>query len=69
MTGATAAVDRLQEQSGAYDFVTKPIERDMLAIADERALSHRALRDQVRLLRETCGGAKALEEFIAQGDD
>jgi two-component system, NtrC family, response regulator AtoC len=42
-------------RAGAYDFVTKPVEMDMLAIAAERALNHRALREQVRFLREESG--------------
>ena len=39
-------------RAGAYDFVTKPFETKTLALALERAVQHRALRDEVRRLRE-----------------
>jgi two-component system response regulator HydG len=39
-------------RSGAYDFVTKPLEVDALALALERAIQHRALSDEVRRLRQ-----------------
>ncbi len=39
-------------RSGAYDFVTKPLEVDALALALERAIQHRALREEVRRLRQ-----------------
>ena len=34
-------------RAGAYDFVTKPFEMDILALALERALKHRSLQEQV----------------------
>ena len=34
-------------RAGAYDFVTKPVDLDLLVIALERALKHRALQEQV----------------------
>lgn len=37
---------------GAFDFVTKPIEMDLLAIVLQRAVTHRRLQDQVKLLSE-----------------
>ncbi len=37
---------------GAFDFVTKPIEMDLLAITMERAVKHRRLQEQVKLLSE-----------------
>jgi len=39
-------------RSGAYDFVTKPLEVDALALALERAIQHRRLSDEVRRLRQ-----------------
>ncbi len=42
-------------RAGAYDFITKPFELDALTIALERALQHRALRLEVRRLREAAG--------------
>ena len=44
-------------RAGAYDFVTKPIELDMLGISLERAVKHRRLQEQVRPgLGEPSGG-------------
>jgi two-component system response regulator AtoC len=36
---------------GAYDFITKPFEMDALSLALDRAVRHRALREEVRRLR------------------
>ncbi len=38
-------------RAGAYDFISKPVELDALAIAVERAANHRRLRDEVKRLR------------------
>ena len=37
---------------GAFDFVTKPIEMDLLAIALDRAVTHRRLQQEIKLLKE-----------------
>jgi DNA-binding NtrC family response regulator len=37
-------------KAGAYDFVTKPIDLDILGVSLERALSHRALKEQIKTL-------------------
>jgi DNA-binding NtrC family response regulator len=42
-------------RAGAYDFVTKPIDVDALVLVLERAVQHRALRDEVRRLRQELG--------------
>ena len=39
-------------RAGAYDFVSKPVELDLLAIRLERAIQHRSLSEQVRLLSD-----------------
>jgi two-component system response regulator AtoC len=44
-----AAVDAIR--AGAYDFLTKPVHLDPLALSLERAVQHRALRREVRRLR------------------
>ncbi len=38
-------------RAGAYDFISKPVELDVLSIAVERAASHRHLREEVKRLR------------------
>lgn len=37
-------------RAGAYDFVTKPIEMDILVLTLERAVGHRALKEQIKVL-------------------
>ncbi|MGB3209377.1 MAG: sigma-54 dependent transcriptional regulator [Desulforhopalus sp.] len=37
---------------GAYDFITKPLDLDILAVALQRAVNHRRLRHQVQALSE-----------------
>ena len=44
---ATAAL-----RAGAYDFVTKPVDLDLLNISLARALQHRQLQERVRLLKD-----------------
>lgn len=38
-------------RAGAYDFISKPVEIDALAIAIERGANHRRLREEVKRLR------------------
>src|SRR5262249_20647084 len=38
--------------AGAYDFVTKPFDMDVLVIALKRAAQHRKLREEVKRLRK-----------------
>jgi DNA-binding NtrC family response regulator len=47
METAVAAI-----RAGAYDFVSKPVELDMLALRLDRAIQHRALSEQVRVLSD-----------------
>lgn len=49
---------------GAFDFVTKPIEMDLLAIALNRAVTHRRLQEQVRLLSERVERSGRFGEMI-----
>jgi two-component system response regulator HydG len=49
---------------GAFDFVTKPIEMDLLAIALERAVKQRELQEQVRLLSERVESAGRFGDMI-----
>ena len=45
METAVAAI-----RAGAYDFVTKPVEMDMLGLTLARAVKHRELQDQIKVL-------------------
>lgn len=47
------AVEALKK--GAYDYLTKPLDFDELRLAMERAMDHRHLREENRILRETLG--------------
>jgi len=47
MDAAIAAI-----RAGAYDFITKPVEADVLRIALDRAAQHRQLRAELKRLRE-----------------
>jgi two-component system response regulator HydG len=47
------AVEALK--SGAYDYLTKPIDFDELRLAMERAMDHRQLKEENRLLRQSLG--------------
>jgi DNA-binding NtrC family response regulator len=39
-------------RAGAYDFLVRPLEPDLLTLAVDRALEHRRLRNEVRRLRD-----------------
>jgi len=51
-------------RAGAYDFVTKPVELDALAMALRRAIDHRALRAEVRRLRQVVAETRRFDEII-----
>ncbi len=55
-------------RSGAYDFITKPIEMDLLAITLNRAIAHRRLTEQVRLLEAASGELKSFGEVLGQSE-
>lgn len=42
-------------KNGAYDYLTKPLDFDVLRLAMERAMDHRELREENRLLKERLG--------------
>ncbi|HEY0093240.1 MAG TPA: sigma-54 dependent transcriptional regulator, partial [Archangium sp.] len=46
-------------RAGAYDFITKPVDLDALVLVLERAVQHRALREEVRRLRVALGDVSA----------
>jgi two-component system response regulator HydG len=53
-------------RAGAYDFISKPVQLDVLAIALRRATQHRALRDEVKRLRLEVGHPSRIENFLGQ---
>lgn len=53
-------------RAGAYDFVTKPIELDLLALTLERAVKHQQLQEQVKLLSEVVERGTHFGELIGE---
>jgi two-component system response regulator HydG len=51
-------------RAGAYDFVTKPVELDALAMCLRRALDTRALRAEVRRLKQVVADTRRFDEMI-----
>jgi two-component system response regulator AtoC len=59
MESAIAAI-----RAGAYDFVTKPFEIDDIALTMERALNHRALREEVKRLRRVVVDQQKFDDIL-----
>lgn len=53
-------------RAGAYDFVTKPIEMDMLTLTLERAIRHRQLQEKVKLLSEAVALSQRFEDILGE---
>jgi two-component system response regulator HydG len=51
-------------RAGAFDFLIKPFDVDALAIAIERALTQRRLRDEVKRLRRAVEETRAFDELL-----
>lgn len=51
-------------RAGAYDFITKPIDMDQLSLTLGRAIQLRALRDEVKRLREQVNSPKAFGNIV-----
>jgi len=51
-------------RAGAYDFVTKPVEIEALAIAVRRAAEHRALRGELKRLNEVVANTRGRGDLI-----
>ena len=52
-------------RAGAYDFISKPVQLDVLGIAIERAAHHRALHQEVTRLRSERDARIAGDEILA----
>ena len=61
MDAAIAAI-----RAGAYDFITKPFEIDVLTLALERAVRHRRLSEEVRRLRRAVEVGHGFEELVGE---
>jgi two-component system response regulator HydG len=59
METAVAAI-----RAGAYDFITKPLESDAVALALDRAIQHRTLRREVERLQEVVRSSQEFEKML-----
>jgi DNA-binding NtrC family response regulator len=51
-------------RAGAYDFVVKPFETEVLKLTLERAVKHRALQKQIQILSEAVQRTQQFDELI-----
>lgn len=51
-------------RAGAYDFVTKPVEMDLLALTLQRAVDHRELQEKVKILSQAAERATRFEDLL-----
>jgi len=61
MEAAVAAL-----RAGAYDFVTKPIEMDMLAFTLKRAVNYHSLQEKVKKLSELVNQSKPFDDLLGE---
>ncbi len=55
-------------RAGAYDFVPKPFEVAALIVSLDRAIQHRALREEVKRLRQAVGSAPQFGNLLGDSD-
>jgi two-component system response regulator HydG len=53
-------------RAGAYDFVTKPLNADDLALTIDRALRHRALKEEVKRLRSAVAEQRPFADLVGE---
>jgi len=53
-------------RAGAYDFVTKPVDMDILSIALDRAITHRALKEKVKILSNAIEHVQRFEKLLGE---
>ncbi|MGB6042955.1 MAG: response regulator [Pirellulales bacterium] len=51
-------------RTGAYDFITKPVEMAMLALTLQRAAKHRALQEKVKILSQAVEESKRFDNIL-----
>lgn len=51
-------------RAGAYDFISKPVEMDILALTLERAIKHRDLQEKVKTLSEALERTEKFDELL-----
>ncbi|HET7788313.1 MAG TPA: sigma-54 dependent transcriptional regulator [Myxococcales bacterium] len=51
-------------RAGAYDFIAKPFQLDVLRLTLERAVRHRALRNELKVLRSALSTTRRFEELL-----
>jgi two-component system response regulator HydG len=51
-------------RAGAYDFITKPVELDVLAIAAARAAKHRQLGEEIKRLRREVASTPRYDDLV-----
>jgi DNA-binding NtrC family response regulator len=54
-------------RAGAYDFITKPFDIEQLAVAVERALQNKNLREEVKRLQQEVARSKPSDEIVGDG--
>ena len=55
-------------RAGAYDFVTKPIEMEVLAISIQRAALHREMQEKISVLKQAVQDSGRLGDLIGSSD-
>lgn len=53
-------------RAGAYDFITKPLDMDLLSLTLERAVAHRNLKKQVKLLSEEIKRIHSFSDLLGE---
>jgi DNA-binding NtrC family response regulator len=53
-------------RSGAYDFITKPVDMELLTLTIERAIERRQLTRQIRLLEERFGQSQQVGSLLGE---
>ncbi|MCL2625567.1 MAG: sigma-54 dependent transcriptional regulator [Cystobacterineae bacterium] len=54
-------------RAGAYDFITKPLEFDALALTLDRAVQHYSMREELTHLRKAIASTQGFGELIGEG--